>query len=74
MWLKYVPLSDWWHTQYRQLSHYLALLCFLLTVATLLQTFYCEFHYHIFFYSIDSRVRNRSPLIYIVMEGQDLRF
>nr|XP_023830525.1 C-type lectin domain family 6 member A-like [Salvelinus alpinus] len=33
-------VRDWWHTQYRQLSHYLALLCFLLTVATLLQTFY----------------------------------
>ncbi|CAB1321024.1 unnamed protein product [Coregonus sp. 'balchen'] len=31
---------DWWFTQYRQLSHYLALLCFLLTMATLLQTFY----------------------------------
>ncbi|KAL0962405.1 hypothetical protein UPYG_G00339620 [Umbra pygmaea] len=31
---------DWWSSRYRQFAHYLALLCFLLTLATLLQTFY----------------------------------
>ncbi|XP_071382771.1 C-type lectin domain family 4 member E-like [Centroberyx affinis] len=30
--------KDWWYSHYRQLAHYLGLLCFLLTIAALFQT------------------------------------